>query len=225
MIPTIAIPVPTQAPQAVQTAFLSGVPTETSATARLPTYAVPSSVSAVPVYHNGRGSAAYQPVRATALLPTVAQAQTDGFSLQSEESPPPAVVPYTSAFMAQVIGQSDQPPANMPLVQFFFQSLTQDQKNALPEVPAGFRPAQRLQAQQQPVQQLQQGLNFAGRQLQDEQTTPQTAASNLALVQPKTLVRASGLAGYQASHWRSQIHLKNSNDTAEQNDASQVHAA
>lgn len=183
MIPTISTPVPTQMPPPVQTAAVAGVPTETSFSARLPIYAVPSSVSAMEVYNNGRGgkpAASTAAPRGTPLLSTPSYFNVTAPEL---EEAPVRISPFTSAFMAQVMGQKPNGSNSEALVSLFFgnpETIAQlASRSVKPIVAARISPS---------------GL-------------PAPSDPTAVLRTAPSLVRRTGIAGYQASFVRNDAQL------------------
>lgn len=180
MIPTIAVPVPTQMPPPVQTAAVSGVPTETSLTARIPFYAVPSTVSAVEVYNNGRG--ARGGAFANSAKPQASSHTDTPFDLTSSQlqEAPIKVSPFTTTFMTQVLGQKPNGVTNEALVSMFFGSSV-NEAPAKPTLPAT------------------RSASPAGRPSPQDPTTIFRLSSSM--------VRKVGVEGYMASHARSNAVL------------------
>lgn len=101
MFPMLAVPNAQMPPPILSDSF-SGVPTQTSASQRIPHHAVPSTVSVEAIFNNRQGAASSLPIaaRVANLILPAPQSQP--------HVQPGATIPghtFTSTFMTQIIGQ------------------------------------------------------------------------------------------------------------------------
>ena len=218
MIPTIAIP-NLVTPPSIQTESVVGVPTETSMSARIPFHAVPSSVAAEPVYHNGRGSAAYEPIRLNRPLPAVQLPAIAGY--QASGAGTYIGTAFTSIFMTQLMGQNTALTSepDRDLIASFFSARMQGVQQLEAEVLKPYQVADtvRLSASSRPeptplatkhapIQQLAGGLAVAS-----QITMGSAPAARTEVPPPRmgpSLIRPRGLEGYLATFSRNHLQLR-----------------
>lgn len=224
MIPSITIP-NTFSPAVPQLESVVGVPTETSAVARLPFYAVPSSVPAVQVYHNGRGTGSYDPLRRAAA--PILSAPPTGLGFPAYQAPGAGVyvgTSFTSIFMTQMLGQPAASTAkeDAGLISTFFsapvlggmpaENVSPLAKNvreaAAPIVPEAALSEPLPSTIKIPlIQQLSSGLSVASSFYQPPVFSGPRAAETNQLRAGSSFIRPRGIDGYIATSSRNQFQL------------------